>query len=68
MNLVIVPVVWSCVVVVVIGVVGRAGCLSLLLKKSLSIAPHFDLSSAEVSQVMLLVRSLSSLMDLLACK
>ena len=37
--------VWSCVVgwvvvVVVIGVVCRAGCLSLLLMKSLPIAPH----------------------------
>ena len=46
-----VPVVWLCVeswvvVVVVIGVVGRVGCLSLLLMKSLSTAAQFELSSA----------------------
>ena len=58
--------VWSCVVgwvvvVVVIGVVSRAGFLSLLLVKSLSVASHFELSSAAMSQVMSLVRSLLSL-------
>ena len=67
------PVVWSCVVgwvvvVVVIGVVGRAGCLSLLLMKSLSIASHFELSSAVVNQVMSLVRSLLSRLVLSGCK
>ena len=55
-------VVWSCVVrcvvvVVVIGTVGRAGCLSLLLMSTFSIASHFELSSAALSQVMSLVRS-----------
>ena len=46
------------VVVVVMGVVGRVGCVSLLLVKSLSIASHFEPSSAVVSQVVSLVRSL----------
>ena len=66
---------WSCtllvrvllvgfVVVVVRGIVGRVGCLSLLLMKSLSVASHFELSSAAVGQVMSLVRSLLSLLDL----
>ena len=32
--------------------------------KSLSIAPHFELSSTVVSQVMSMVRSLVSLLDL----
>ena len=50
----------SVVAAVVIGVVGRVGCLSLLFMKSLSTASHSDLSSAVVSQVMSLVRSLSS--------
>ena len=48
----------------VMGVVGRAGCLSLLLMKSLSIASHFELSPTVLSQVMSLVRSLLSLLDL----
>ena len=56
------------VVVVVMGVVGRAGCLSLLLVKSLSVASHFELSSALVNQVMSLVRSLLSLMFQSGCK
>ena len=65
--------VWSCVVgwvvvVVVIGVVGRAGCLILLLMKSLSLASHFDLSFAVVSKVVSLVRSLLSLLDLFGCR
>ena len=47
---------------------GRAGCLSLLLLKSLSMASHFELSSAVVSQVVSLVRSLLSLLDLSGCK
>ena len=46
------------VVVVVMGVLGRVGCVSLLLVKSLSIASHFEPSSAVVSQVVSLVRSL----------
>ena len=59
-------VVWLCVggwvvVVLVIGVVGRVGCLSLLLMKSLSIASHFEPSCAVVSQVASLLRSLLSL-------
>ena len=63
----------SCVVgwvvaVVVTGVVGRAGCLSLLLMMSLSTASNFELSSAEVSTVVSLVRSLSSLLVLSGCK
>ena len=66
------PVVWSCVVgwvvvVVKLGVVVRAGCWRLLFVKSLSIASHFELSSAVVSKVMSLVRSLSSLLDLSGC-
>ena len=40
------------VVVVLVQVVGGAGCFSLLFMKSLSIASHFELSSAEVSHVM----------------
>ena len=53
-------VVWLCVVgwivvVVVIGAVGRVGCLSLLLMKSFSIASHFEPSPAVVSQVVSLV-------------
>ena len=64
-------VVWSCVVgwvvvVVVIRVLGRAGCLSLL-RESLSIASHFELSSAVVSRVTSHVGSLS-LLDLSGCK
>ena len=51
----------------VIGVLGRAGCASLALVKSLPIASHFKLSSAVVSQVMSLVRSLLSLLDLSGC-
>ena len=54
------------VVVVVTRVVGRAGCLSLRLLKSLSIASHFELSFAVASQVMSLVRSLLSLLDLIS--
>ena len=42
----------------VIGIVGRAGRSSLPLTKSLSIASHFKWSSAIVSQVLSLVRSL----------
>ena len=38
-------------VVVVMGVVDRVVCLSLLLMKSLSTASHFELSAAVVSQV-----------------
>ena len=43
----VVPVVWSCVVgwvvvVVVLEAMGRAGCLGLLLMKSLVIASHFQ--------------------------
>ena len=58
--------VWSCVVgkvVVVVFISGRAGCLSLLRMKSLSTASQFKVSSA-VRQVMSLVRSLLSLLDL----
>ena len=67
------PAVWSCdvgwvVVVVVIGVVGRVGCLHLLLMKLLSIGSHFELSSAVVSQLMSLVRSLLFLLVLSGCK
>ena len=51
-----------------IGFVGRAGCLGMLLMKSLSIASHFVPSSAVVSQVVSLVRSLSSVLDLVGCK
>ena len=51
-----------------VEVVGRAGCLSLLFMKSLSIASHFAVSSAVVSQVMSLVRSLLSLLVLSGCK
>ena len=40
------------VVVVLAAVVGRAGCLSLLFVKSLSIASYFEVSSAVVSQIM----------------
>ena len=46
----------------------RVQCMSLLLMKSLSIASQFDLSSAVVSQVMSLVRSLLYLLDLSGCK
>ena len=65
--------VWSCVVgwvvvVVVIGVVGHPGCLGLLLMTSLSIASHFELSSAVVSQVVSLVKSLLSLLVLSGCR
>ena len=56
------------VVVVVIGVVGRPGCLSLLLMKSLPMASPHELSSAVVSRVVSLVRSLFSLLDLSDCK
>ena len=58
---------WACnvyvvgsgvVVVVVMAFVGRVGCLSLLLAKSLSIESHFEPSRAVVSQVVSLVRSL----------
>ena len=64
----VVPVVWSCVVgwvvvVVVIKIVGRAGCLSLLPVKSLSIASHVQLSSAVESRVMSLVRPFLHLLD-----
>ena len=52
------------VVVVLVEVVGRAGCLSLLFMKSLSMASHFEVSSAVVSQVMSLVGSLLSLLVL----
>ena len=58
---------WA-VIVVVIWVVGRAGCLSLVLMKLLSTASHFELSSAVVGQVMSLVRSLLSLLVLSGCK
>ena len=52
----------GCVVVVmVMGVVGRASCLSLLLTKSLSRESHFEPSCAAVSQVASLARSLLSL-------
>ena len=43
------------------GDTGRGGCLRLLLVTSLSTASDFELSSAVVSQVMSLVRSLLSL-------
>ena len=49
------------VLFVVIGVAGRAGCLGLLPVEPLSMASHFELSSAVVSQVISLVRSLPSL-------
>lgn len=67
------PVVLSCVVswvvvVVVIGVVGRAGCLSPLLAKSHSMEFRFELSCAVVSEVVSLVRSVLSLLDLAGCK
>ena len=39
-------------------VVGRAVCLSLLLMTSLSTASHFEVSSALISQVMSLMKSL----------
>ena len=48
------------VVVVLVDVVGRAGCLSLLFMKSLSIASHFELFSAVASQIISIVRSLLS--------
>ena len=69
----VVYVVCSCVVgwvvvVVVVEVAGRAGCSSLLFMKSLSVASHFELSSAVVSQVMSLVRSLLVLLVLSGCK
>ena len=48
---------WLVVVVAVMGFAGRAGCLSLLLVKSLSTASHLKLSSAVVSQVVSLVSS-----------
>ena len=46
------------VMVVVIGVMGRAGCLSLLLVTSLTTEFHFAPSCAVVTQVVLLVSSL----------
>ena len=52
----------------VVGVVGRVGILSLLLVKSLSTASHFELASAVVRQVVSLVKSLLSLLDLVGCK
>ena len=61
--------VWSWVVGwVVMGFVGRAGCLSLLLMKSHAIASHFKLSSAAVSQVMSPTKSMLSLLVLSGCK
>ena len=59
----------SCVVgwvvaVVVMEVVGRVGCLSLLFTKSLSVESHFEPSGAVVSQVVSLVRTLLSLLIL----
>ena len=45
------------VVVVLVEVVGRAGCLSLLFMKLLSTATHFEVSSAVVSRVMSLAKS-----------
>ena len=53
---------WLVVVIVVLalGVVGRAGGVSLLLVNALSVASHFKLSSAVVSQVLSLVRSVKS--------
>ena len=68
----VVPVVWWCVVgwlvgVVVIRVVGPAGCLSLLLVKSLSTASHFELSSAVVSQVMSLAKSFHGAANMVGC-
>ena len=56
------------VVVMLVEVVGRAGCISLLIMKSLSVAAHFELSSAVVGHVMSLVRSLLSLLVLSGCK
>ena len=56
------------VVVMLMGVVGRIGCLSLLLSISLSMDSHFKQSCAVVSQVMSLVRSLLSLLALSGCK
>ena len=58
---------WT-VVVVLVEVVGRAGCLSLLFMKWLPIATHCEVSSAAVSQVMSFVRSLLSLLVLFGCK
>ena len=49
------------VVVVVVRVTGRVGCWSLLFVKSLSTEPHFKPACPVVSQVVSLVRSLSSL-------
>ena len=61
-------VVRSCVVGWVVVVAGRAGCVNLLLMKSLSMASHFELSSTAVSQVVPLVRSLLSLLAPSGCK
>ena len=55
------------VVVVLVEVVGRAGCLTLLFLTSVLIASHFESFSAVVSQVMSLVRSLLSLLVLPGC-
>ena len=57
-----------CISTPLVGVLGRAGCFSLLLIKSLSIASHFELSSAAVSQVASRVRSLLSLLVLSVCR
>ena len=50
------------------GVVCRVGCLSLLLMMSLSTVSIFEPSSAVVSQVVSLVRSLLSPLDLVGRK
>ena len=69
----VVYVVCSCVVgwvvvVVLADVVGRAGCLSLLFMKSLSIAFQFEVSSAVVSQIMPPARLLLSPLVLSDCE
>ena len=56
------------VVVVLVEVVGRAGCLSLLFMKFVFIASHFEVSSAVVSRVMSLVRSSLYLLVLSGCE
>ena len=50
---------WVVVVVLVGGVVGRAGCLSLVFMKSLSMASYFEVSSVRVNQVISPGRCLS---------
>ena len=54
--------------VVAARVMGRIGCLSLLLTVSLSMESHFKPSCATVSQVVSFVRSLLSLSTSLGCR